>query len=669
VLTFEDLLAAKVAIQMERLSAEGARAALQAALAGNRTFVQELERAGKVDAATARTIAGHARRCSFLKAESVYAAYLRQRNALDEPTIQAARTRQRQEGLRARMGDLLVQEGKLPRDLDQAILADARTAFVADNAQVTEKYAAKGFEGIERPSSTVSEVLGQAFAPGSEATSSANPYDSARGGLAPVAPRAVARADQGLPPAASQDGAIDLRRIGHSQELGPNSLRFLGAGEAIAAAAAATAAAPAAPSPLTGTGLETRYEVVKKLGEGGMGAVYLAREVQGGRNLALKLVLDREKSQEAAARFKREILATSMCGHENVIEIYDAGDTKDGSYFMAMEYVPGEELADIIKREGAVAVPRALDFFDQILDGIGAVHAAGIVHRDLKPQNFRIHKDPATGRERVKIMDFGIARIKDAEQQFPDQFYRTMGGKITGSPAYLAPESITEAEVDHRADLYSLGIALFRIVTGKLPFTCKEAMEYLPKHLYERPPVPSQFTPERKIPPELDAVILRLLSKLPAQRFASAEEVKAEIAAKVRPVLPALPTSASTAKPITVPDIPPELEVTSRMPSSGAAPAPAPSKTPSSPRAPAAVPTAETLEADPKALEELARGDAGSASSDALAFEMPGTPPAPAKATNPGAPPLAPAPAPAPVATAPAEKKGCLGFLFGKKKA
>jgi serine/threonine-protein kinase len=523
-LTFEDLLAAKVALQMGLVQPEAARQTLMGAIKSGRNFVQELEAVHAVDTESAKTIAAHARRCSFLKAESTYLGILRKKGVVDEATIEKARARQHQESLRSRLGSYLIQEGKITKDLDQAVLGEARTSFLADNAQVTERYAARNFEGIEKPSVTVSEVIGQTAA--RPAQPAATTPTSSRPPLAQRAAQTSSQANQkalldfgATPP----DLGADLAGIGHSAE------------HKVPAAVLAPPP-PADAGPLRGTGLEERYTVLKKLGEGGMGAVYLAREEATKREVALKLVLDQEKSKEAALRFKREILATSMCGHENVIEIYDAGETKDGSFFMAMEYVPGEELSEIIKREGGIRPLRCLDLFEQILEGIAAVHSADIVHRDLKPPNFRIWKD-GTGRERVKIMDFGIARVRNADGQFGDAFYRTMGGKITGSPAYIAPESITEPDVDGRADLYSLGIACFRMVTGKLPYSCKDPMEYLPKHLYEKPPVPSVFAPSKGIPKELDQMVLKLLEKRPEARYQTAAEVLEDLRRRVRPSL------------------------------------------------------------------------------------------------------------------------------------
>ncbi|HZV03110.1 MAG TPA: serine/threonine-protein kinase [Planctomycetota bacterium] len=605
-LSFEDLLAAKVAIQMGLIGPDVARKQLLAAVKSGKTLAAELEASKAVDPATAKTIAGHARRCFFLKAESVYLGFLRQKKLVDEPTIESARVKQRQEGLRARLGVILTNEGKLKNEVDQAVLAEARASFQADNAQVTERYLARGFEGIERPSVTVSEVIGQPVVAVPESNTPAR--SSPRPTPAPSVQRALLDFGVGM----DTGPAGDIAGIGHSQER---------------PIPAALAQAPAPKSPLAGTGLDEKYEVMKKVGEGGMGAVYLAKERNGGRQLALKVVLDQEKSKEAAQRFKREILATSMCGHENIIEIYDAGETTDGSYYMAMEYVPGEELSDIIKREGAIPPLRAMDLFEQILEGIGAVHGADIVHRDLKPQNFRVWKDAATGKERLKIMDFGIARVRNADQQFGDAFYKTMGGKITGSPAYIAPESITEPDVDGRADLYSLGIALFRMTTGKLPFTCKDPMEYLPKHLYEKPPVPSVFAPDRGITPELDKVMLKLLEKRADSRYQTAAEVLSDIRTKVRPSLGnSGPAGAASAAVFS------SAEVTRPQMS--------------------APPQQQAMEAFGVSADEKTRIE---------------PPPAPGTIAPPPAPNVA-APANVSKPEEASEKRGCLGALFGRKK-
>ncbi len=290
------------------------------------------------------------------------------------------------------------------------------------------------------------------------------------------------------------------------------------------------------PNPLNGTGLETKYIPEKELGRGGMGAVYLAHEIDGGRKVALKLILDAQKSADAVARFKREILATAMVDHDNVIHIWDAGETQDGAYFMAMESVPGEELADILEKRGALELKRCVHILDQILLGLESVHRGGVVHRDIKPENFRIFRDEKKGGiERVKIMDFGIARLLNKDSQFKDQIHQTMTGFITGSPAYIAPESVANPDVDQRADLYSLGISLYYMLCGKLPFEAKRPTDYLQMHLCETPPPLRQVNP--KVPAELEAIVNKLLEKEPEDRYQNAEQVINDLNAKVHPVL------------------------------------------------------------------------------------------------------------------------------------
>jgi serine/threonine protein kinase len=612
VLAFEDLLAAKVALQMNLLTADAVRQHLVAADAAGETLAARLEREKIAAPDVAKVISKHARRGVFLKAESVYLNLLRRKGPLDETKVETVRAQQRSGGIRKRLGELLVAEGVIAKSVDDEVIAESRTSLTTESNTIVEKYRQRGFAGIERPSAAVDELLNMGddtragmnkggstsatlrVPPASSDGEVTAPHPGPK--LAAPLPTATAPPPRARPmPAAAKasDPAGDLAFLGHSGELQiPTSpqldMPMVAAPIPAPAPASPPGRAPvpawAGPNPLAGTGLDEKYDLIKKLGEGGMGAVYLAREKEEPhRDVALKLVLDREKSQEAADRFKREILATSFCGHENVIEIYDAGETRDGSYFMAMECVPGDELSAILKKEGALATPRALDIFEAVLEGLAAVHGADIVHRDLKPQNFRIFTD-GSGKERVKIMDFGIARMKQ-DEVIEDQVYRTMGGKITGSPAYIAPESITEPEIDARADLYSFGVAMFRVLTGRLPFVCQQPEEYFPKHLYEKPPLMREVAPQKNIPMELEEVVQKLLEKLPKNRYSSSQEVLDILRNKVRPAVEGRSNQKTEKLGAPVPE--------SEAPPALAAPAPAPAPEPVVAEAPKPAPKLE----------------------------------------------------------------------------
>lgn len=553
--TFFDLFVAKVAIQLELLDPPGACAALRAVDQASGGLLEHLAGRLAVAPATVKTVERHARRCLFLKGEAIYLRFLRERRWVDDeklkPLLWTVRAHPH-DGVDLRLGALLTQGGLITAEQDREVAAQTTEALDRDNESVTARYRERGYVGVEQNSQTVAEVISaaaqappprpQPMAPASAkhaapVQSSRDPKSASLGGsntmiLAPeVAAGLTPMAD---PPARPVRAGHELAGdLGLSRE-SPVAVEERTAELKKPAAAAEVAAVPE----LARTGLDQKFDIVRKLGEGGMGAVYLAfakDDPARERPMALKVVLDIAKSKDAAARFKREILATSMCAHENIIEIHDAAETEDGSFFMAMEYVAGEQLDEVLKREGPLSIPRVVDFVEQALEGLEAVHRANIVHRDIKPQNFRIWRDKA-GRERLKIMDFGIARVLDADDSGQgEQFFHTMAGKITGSPAYIPPESIVGETIDGRSDLYSLGIAIYRIATGRLPFVAKTPDEYLPMHLYKKPPPLREVLPDS--PAELEAFALRLLEKAPGKRPKDATEALAELREKVRPAL------------------------------------------------------------------------------------------------------------------------------------
>ncbi|MBX3471895.1 MAG: protein kinase [Planctomycetes bacterium] len=548
--TFLDLFVAKVAIQMGLLDPPGACAALRAVDLTPSGLVEHLTSRLAVDPARARVVERHARRCLFLKGEALYLRFLRERGWVDDERLKPLLWQVRahpSDGRDVRLGALLVQQGLISAEQDQAVAVQAGEALERDNQAVTARYRERGYVGVEQNSQSVAEVIAAEAA--AQAPAPAAAPSEAAGTRTQILAADVAA---GLRPISSDRQPALARPAAAGPELmGDLGLSRDAPGQAVALAPEEnttelrvrpadvlddTAKFPA--PELARTGLDEKYKVSRKLGEGGMGAVYLAFALDDAareRPMALKVVLDIAKSKDAAARFKREILATSMCAHENIIEIYDAAETADGSFYMAMEYLAGEQLDEVLKREGPLSIARVVDLVEQALEGLEAVHQANIVHRDIKPQNFRIWRDPA-GRERLKLMDFGIARVLDAEETGAgDQFYMTMAGKITGSPAYIAPECIVNESLDGRADLYSLGVAIFRIATGRLPFVAKTPDEYLPMHLYKKPPLLRELLPDA--PPELEAFTGRLLEKAPSKRFSDAGEALAALRAQVRPAL------------------------------------------------------------------------------------------------------------------------------------
>ncbi|NVB40680.1 serine/threonine protein kinase [Pseudenhygromyxa sp. WMMC2535] len=277
--------------------------------------------------------------------------------------------------------------------------------------------------------------------------------------------------------------------------------------------------------PMLGAILLARYRILGRLGKGGMGSVYLAEHVAIHKRVAIKVLSpELAKKPEFVQRFLREARAASIIRQENVVEISDFGEAPGGTVFFAMELLEGEDLRDMIRREGLQPWPRVRHFMLQICRALEAAHAAGIIHRDMKPDNcFRITR----GRDAdfIKVLDFGIAKIDDGT----DGKGLTRTGMIVGTPSYIAPEQVRSSTIDHRADIYSSGVILFALLVGRPPFKGVNMMETMKLHLFEAPKAPSAVAPGAGIPPELDAIVLKCMQKDPNLRFGSMAEMIAAL--------------------------------------------------------------------------------------------------------------------------------------------
>lgn len=274
------------------------------------------------------------------------------------------------------------------------------------------------------------------------------------------------------------------------------------------------------------------YRILKLLGAGGMGAVFLAEDLQLHRHVALKMM--RPKAAMAAGateRFLREARSAAALRHDHILTIYQVGE-EQGVPFLAMEYLEGESLEDRLRRDPVLPLNQTLRIGREIAEGLAAAHAKGLIHRDIKPGNIWLE----AGRDRVKILDFGLARLNQTDAQL------TSSGMIVGTPAYMAPEQASGESVDGRADLFSLGVILYRMTTGKLPFPGKHALETLKLLATLTPPSPKSLNPA--IPVALSGLIDRLLSKTPEVRPESAQSVDQELADIEREP----PTDLSTAR-------------------------------------------------------------------------------------------------------------------------
>jgi eukaryotic-like serine/threonine-protein kinase len=272
---------------------------------------------------------------------------------------------------------------------------------------------------------------------------------------------------------------------------------------------------------LINTLFDGRYRILRKLGSGGMANVYLAEDEELGRRVAIKILNDRHASDESfVERFRREAKNAAGLSHPNIVSVYDRGEA-EGTYYIAMEYLEGRSLKERIVGEGALPIAAAIEVTRQILRALNFAHARGIVHRDIKPHNVLLAQDgPGDGEPRFKVTDFGISRTTTSQM--------TEAGSIVGTAQYLSPEQARGAAVDQRSDIYSVGIVLYELLTGRLPFTGDTPLEIAMKHLSEIPKPPSELRPE--IPADLDMVVLRALAKDPEDRYESAQEMERELA-------------------------------------------------------------------------------------------------------------------------------------------
>jgi eukaryotic-like serine/threonine-protein kinase len=265
---------------------------------------------------------------------------------------------------------------------------------------------------------------------------------------------------------------------------------------------------------LINTLFDGRYRIVRKLGTGGMANVYLAEDEVLGRRVAIKILNDRHAGDDQfVERFRREAKNAASLSHPNIVSIYDRGEA-EGTYYIAMEYLDGRSLKELIVARGPAPVHLAIDYARQILAALRFAHRHGIVHRDIKPHNVLVD-----GEGRLKVTDFGIARAGASQM--------TEAGSIIGTAQYLSPEQAKGAPVDQTSDLYSVGVVLYELLTGVVPFSGDTPVEIAMKHLSTVPDPPSAKRAE--VPRDLDMVVMRALAKDPAERYQSAEEMDADL--------------------------------------------------------------------------------------------------------------------------------------------
>jgi serine/threonine protein kinase len=290
-------------------------------------------------------------------------------------------------------------------------------------------------------------------------------------------------------------------------------------------------------SDLVGSILADRYHVIRRIGEGGMGQVYLAEHVKMKRKSAVKVLHQgMVHDPDAISRFNREASNASQIQHPNVAAIYDFGETPEGLIYLAMEFVDGEPLTKIIERHGALTAARAADIGQQVSSALEAAHDMGIIHRDLKPDNIMIARG-RNGEDVAKVVDFGIAKAMQGDDQKV-----TKTGLAIGTPEYMSPEQLGGDTLDSRTDIYSLGLVTFNMLTGQLPFPSVVSREALIMRLTEKPRTLAEIKNDVQWPPELQTVMDKALANHPADRYQHVSQFGRELVTAVA----SMPDSALT---------------------------------------------------------------------------------------------------------------------------
>jgi serine/threonine-protein kinase len=305
--------------------------------------------------------------------------------------------------------------------------------------------------------------------------------------------------------------------------------------------------------PLIGQLIDGRYRVLRILGVGGIGLVYLCQHEVLEKPVAIKLLRSEYVAHDDLnERFLNEARASSAIKSPRIVDTLDVGTMPDGAPYFVMEYVEGETLASMLDREGAIDLVRAIDMAKQMAEGLDAAHAAGVIHRDLKPENVFLAPQP-DGALFVKIFDFGIAKVARARKRL------TYAGAVFGTPHYMSPEQARGDDVDQRSDLYALGVMLFEMLTGKVPFDGEDPLAVMSQHVDRVPPLMSSIRGV-SVPPVLEAIVSRCLAKDARDRYLSANELLADLESVPLSELSAVQPMRIAPAPVSVPARLPSLQ-------------------------------------------------------------------------------------------------------------
>ena len=299
---------------------------------------------------------------------------------------------------------------------------------------------------------------------------------------------------------------------------------------AVAATPATRTPAPESFDPLLGSTLAGRYLILRRIGEGGMGAVYEGKHTVIGKRIAVKVLLEKFHSKsDFVARLLQEARLASSIGHENIVDVTDFGTTDDGRSFVIMEFLDGEPLAALVMRDAPLPVERSLRIARQVASALGAAHAKGIFHRDVKPENVYLVKRGDA--DFVKVVDFGISKaVKQGADEGPETYRLTHTGLLLGTPLYMSPEQARgEEDLDHRVDIWALGVLLYECLTGEVPFRANNYLGIISQVLTHQATPPSQLRPELGIPTAVETVVMRAMEKDRRRRYQTMAQLEHDL--------------------------------------------------------------------------------------------------------------------------------------------
>ena len=272
--------------------------------------------------------------------------------------------------------------------------------------------------------------------------------------------------------------------------------------------------------------LNGQFQILQKIGTGGMGAVYKALQPAMNRMVGVKILHPKlTNRKDLVARFRREARAMSHLTHPNTVKVFLYGELEDGSLYIIMEFLDGKNMNQTVRAEGPMPMERALPILIQVCGALEEAHRAGIIHRDLKPENIFLCQQGGL-KDYAKVLDFGLAKVTEREMR-PGSIILTQEGMVFGTPEFMSPEQAQGKTLTASSDIYSLATILYEALTGKLPFEAKTAMDFLSHHVSHKPIGLSHRVPGRTFPPLLDKIISRALAKKPEERFASAADFAA----------------------------------------------------------------------------------------------------------------------------------------------